>query len=304
MRTLPRDTAVSRLGNERGLALLAALLAVALLTLVVLESADFVGVHQHLARRSSNAIAARLLARSAAHAAEAVLIADAEENPQFTTQAGLWARPWLGIPVGRGSIGFVIEDQGGKLDLNRAGEVKYRKALELLFESLEVDPGLVAGIAAWIQPPDAETGAISGEARCADLGVPCTPPGRALQSLDELLAVDGFSPEVVEKLRPYVAAHGVAGRLPVNANTAAPIVLRALGCRLSDDDEAPLEGWPNDDVPGCEEATLPLGLRSSVFRVLASGESGAVTQAVEVVVERRGKAVRRLTWRSVALGTG
>ncbi len=284
---------------ERGVALLAALLALTLLTLIVLESADFVGVHRHLARRSSNAVAARLLARSAAHGAEAVLIADAEQNPQFTTISGLWARPWAGIPIGSGTIGFQIEDEAGKLDLNRAGDSKHREALEVLFDELDVDPGLVAQVAAWIAPPDPETGAISADARCADLGVPCTPPGRPMASLDELLAIEGFTPQIVARLRPFVTAFGIAGRLPINANTAPPAVLRAAGCRIGDDDQAPLEGWPNDDVPGCEQKRLPLGLRSNVFRIVASGARGDVTQAVEVVVERRGKSVRRLSWRSV-----
>ena len=51
--------------DERGVALLSALFAVALLTIIVIEMTDATLVHTHLTRNAGNAMAAQLLARSA-----------------------------------------------------------------------------------------------------------------------------------------------------------------------------------------------------------------------------------------------
>ena len=103
------------------MALLSALFAVALLTVIVIEMTDATMVHTHLNRNAGNAMAAQLLARSAATAAEA-LVADDDANPP---ERDVPAEP-LGdcrCSASRRAPGVVnvqISDEGGKLDLNGA----------------------------------------------------------------------------------------------------------------------------------------------------------------------------------------
>lgn len=307
-------------GKERGVALLSALFAVALLTVIVVEMTDATLVHTHLNRNAGNAMAAQLLARSAAIAGEA-MIRDKNANPsRVTCPQNLWALPVLGIPAGSGVVGLQVSDESGKLDLNGARDTRYRAALESLFSSLDLDPSLVGDIAAWITPPDDPAMATGGASDYCALAMPCEPPQRPLKSLDELLLIRGFDEERVARLRPFATvvprAEGRAAGspTPVNALTARPLVLQALGCegnttppecpmRFDDEEddktkEWDLEfaAWRKDNCDAGGNGNLITSKSSGVFSVLASGSVGDVSQTLRIVVRRDGDKMTRLWW--------
>jgi len=304
-------------GAERGVALLSALFAVALLTVIVVEMTDATLVHTHLNRNAGNAMAAQLLARSAAIAGEA-MVGDKNANPSsITCPQNLWALPVLGIPAGSGVVGLQVSDEGGKLDLNGARDTRYRVALESLFSSLDLDPSLVGHIADWITPANDPAMATGGGSDYCALAMPCEPRQQPLKSLDELLLIRGFDEERVARLRPFATVvprpegKAAGSPQPVNALTARPQVLQALGCEGStappecpmrfDDEEddkskewtAEFEEWRKDN---CAAAGNLISTKSSYFSVLASGSVGDVSQTLRIVVQRDANEAKRLWW--------
>jgi general secretion pathway protein K len=289
-----------RLADSSGVALLSALLAVALLTLIVVEMTDATLVGSHLSRNAGNTISAQLLARSAEAVAEALLVDLKKREARKVTLAQGIGVPIPDIPVGDGSAGVVIEDEQGKLDLNEVADAAQRTALENLFEELDIDPALLESIAVWIAevPDGGPSPDAAGE--CA-LTVPCAPPGRPLRSLDELALIKGFDPAIIERLRPYATAFsGAEGRKGVNINTARARVLTAIGCPVGSDFTAPLDGFESVEDLECDAAVerqAMLHLDSNVFSVQARGTVGDTTETLFAVVDRRGSRPKRLYWR-------
>jgi len=311
-----RRERASRVRGERGVALLSALLAVALLTVIVIEMTDATLVHTHLTRNAGNAMAAQLLARSAEVAAEALLSSNDTNDPFATCPNGLWATPFVGIPAGQGVVALQVSDEAGKLDLNAVGDQRYRKAVEQLFTSIELDPELVERVAAWIKPAGSEPMA-TGEASdyCA-LSMPCEPRQRPMSSLEELLLIRGFDEQTLRVLRPFVTVvprtdTKSTGRPDtINLNTADWRVLRALGCEIGESDARPdCPSFPDEQKQGeyntevgawktahCRDAEALLGTTSKLYAIRASGTVGDVTQTLRTFVRRYGEKTKRLWW--------
>ncbi|MBM4246274.1 MAG: general secretion pathway protein GspK [Deltaproteobacteria bacterium] len=313
----------SPIRTERGVALLSALFAVALLTVVVVEMTDATLVHTHLTRNAGNAMAAQLLARSAALAGEALLSSDDANPPGVTCRQNPWALPLFGIPAGSGVVGLQVSDETGKLDLNSVHEERYRTAVQSLFASLELDPSLVDRVAAWIKPPGEAMATGAASIYCA-LDMSCTPREEPLHSLEELLLIRGFDEPALARLRPYATvvprADGKAGPAQsVNPLTADPIVLAAIGCESG---SPPPDGCPSPfasdeaknewDAKFLEwksssctpEAQRMLKTQSNLYSVFATGTVGDVTQRLRETVRRTGDTTQRLWWQESRLAEG
>lgn len=304
-------------GGERGIALLATLLAVALLTVIVVELTDATLVHTHLTRNAGNAMAAQLLARSAETAAEALLSDDTTNDSDVTCPDDEWALPVVGLPVGPGTVALEVSDEAGKLDLNSVGNETYRAAVERLFSNLGLDPELVERVAAWIRPPTGGSMATDQASDYCALSMPCEPRQGALNSLEELLLIRGFDESVLRRIRPFVTVikredgRATGTPQPVNVNTAREEVLVALGCQsgaatslpkcssnMTDEElttwRAEVETWKGE---ACREAPRNLlGTKSNLFAIRAVGTVGDLSQTLRVLVRRSGRGVKRLWW--------
>ena len=305
----------SSIGTERGVALLSALFAVALLTVIVIEMTDATLVHTHLTRNAGNAMAAQLLARSAALAGEALVSNDDANPPSVTCRQNPWALPIFGVPAGSGVVGLQVSDEAGKLDLNSVRDERYREAVKSLFTTLEIEPSLVDRIVTWITPADDPAMATGGGSDYCALDMSCTPRQEPLQSIEELLLIRGFDERALVRLRPYATVvprpDGKTGPAQsVNPLTADPVVLAAIGCESGApppdcpstfaNDEAKKE-WQQefDEWKGSSctpEAQRMLKTQSEVYSILASGTVGDVTQTLRTTVRRTGDKVRRLWW--------
>lgn len=313
----------SPLATERGVALLSALFTVALLTIVVLEMTDATLVHTHLTRNAGNAMAAQLLARSAALAGEALVSNDDTNPPGVTCRQNPWALPLFGIPAGSGTVGLQVSDEAGKLDLNSVRDERYRKAAQSLFSTLELDPSLVDRIATWITPAGDPAMATGGGSDYCALDMSCTPRQQPLQSLEELLLIRGFDERTLVRLRPYATAvprpDGKAGQpQSLNPLTAEPIVLAAIGCESGSpppdcpssfaNDEAKKEWQKEFDewkASSCTaDAQRMLKTQSNLYAIFASGTVGDVTQRLRTTVQRSGDRVDRLWWQESRLTEG
>jgi general secretion pathway protein K len=295
---MPLSRAALVLADRSGVALLSALLAVALLTVIVVEMTDATLVGAHLSRNAGNTISAQLLARSAEAVAEGFLVELRKREPGKTTFGQGIGVPIPDIPIGDGSAGVVIEDEQGKLDLNYVDDEGQRRALDALFEELDIDPALLTSISIWIGEQTSPGSSSDAAALCA-LAVPCAPPGKPLRSLDELALIKGFEPAIIERLRPYATAYGVKGHKGVNVNTARGKVLEALGCEVAGDFAAPPQGF-EPDQPECGILNRQAMIRhdSDVFSIQARGTVGDTTETLYAVVKRGGGSrPERLFWR-------
>jgi hypothetical protein len=99
--------------------------------------------------------------------------------------------------------------------------------------------------------------------------------------------------------------------VPVNAITAKPLVLAALGCEgnaevpacptsvgASGDEKSTdwKKKYTDWQTKNCSGAQKLLGTKSTLFAIEATGVVGDMAQSLRVLVQRSGKNVKRLSW--------
>jgi general secretion pathway protein K len=217
--------------QQRGLALITAVLVVAIVATVAMTLALGETVWLRQAQNMADRAQAESL-RQGALGYAAILLARDGNLPNKTDHLGeLWAQPLPPLPVEDGMIAFKVEDLQGLFNLNNlvrngAPSTPDIAMFQNLLTSQKLDPGLSEALIDWLdQNPDVRAGGAE-DIDYLSLPQPYRAANQALSSVDELRLVKGFGAAVVEKLRPYVTALPVP--TPVNVNTAPEVVLAAL----------------------------------------------------------------------------
>jgi general secretion pathway protein K len=305
----PRREGVS---NERGAALVLALLVVALLTVLILElDADARREYREAAVFRDN-LKATMLARSAVQLARVTLQEDfrkkASTGAAFDARGDLWAQPLTDHPLGDGTVTAAMEDERGKLNLNAlAGGAEMRTAqmarLRRLFLLLQLDPALVDTLADWID----DNGLPEPNGAESPYYQSLTPPYRAanmaLQTLSELHLVKGFTADIVRRLAPHVTLY--PAKSPdawINLNTATAEVIQALDPRITRETANEIiAGRPYRTVqepdrigsfePLAKELRLSDGyqVKTDHFSVRMKVAAGGLVRAAQAVLRRSGK---------------
>ncbi|MBI5137044.1 MAG: type II secretion system minor pseudopilin GspK [Nitrospirae bacterium] len=246
------------LGNQRGIALVLVLLVIALLTTLIIEF-DF---RTRLDLRAAGAFrddaSAYLLADSAAQVARAVLYED-RINSGYDGFDEDWAKPFVDVPVGNGTVTVVATDEDGKFDLNilkrpadGASEQESKRDEQhiaifdrLLVDVLEVEPERAVtmrdSLIDWIDADDGEEPDGAEASYYQSLEQPYGCRNGPLRTVDELGLVKGFDREMIEKLSPHVtvmwegSAPPAAGAGKVNINTVTAELLRALSPEITEE---------------------------------------------------------------------
>lgn len=226
--------------NERGVALLMALLVVALLTALILEfDAEARREYREAAAFRDN-YKAGLLTRAAIQAARAALqqdfLKDKQTGDKYDGLMDLWAIPIKNYAIGDGLLSARIQDERGKLNLNdlaaSGGDQIQLKArvtrVRRLFELLQVNPDLVDALIDWMDEDDDPRPSGAENLYYQSQKPPYRAANAPLPSLGDLGLVKGFTPEIIERLSPYVTVYPIEGGSPVNINTAPPFVIQAL----------------------------------------------------------------------------
>lgn len=204
---------------ERGVALVATVGAMALLSFLVLALAQTAATAQSRTARALAGLQAEALARSGIVAARALLAVRPDEADTLVSP---WIRPSGPQALGAGQVEVTIEDEARRLDVNAP---ELFPVLPRLLAILRLDPRLAANVLDWIDADDeAREG---GSERHAYLGLtPSRRPANApFGTAGELALVRGIDGAVLARLLPLIT---VAGEHGVNPNTASPEVLRAL----------------------------------------------------------------------------
>lgn len=293
------------LRNEDGMVLLFVLVLVAFLSAVLVQLGYTTLVDIRLTETFRDSTQAYYLAKGGAEAGRMLV---EEDRNGYDAVTELWGQEISNYPVGDGVVSIRIEDTGGRLDLNRLVkegnvDVYFKERAIRLFDALLFDnpEGLTAALIDWTDPDESvySGGAESGTYRSR--GYPAK--NASLDSVEELLLVEGFTPEMLETLRPHVT---VWGQEKVNINTATAQVLAALVEETTAADAEAIvdarNGIPFENLedlkqlPGHEGWYFALKpyvqVKSEYYRVAAEAWIGVGRRRAEAVFEKGKKGPR------------
>ena len=286
--------------RQRGLALITAVLVVAIVATV----AAYLAIGQQVWLRQTQNLADRAQSESLRQAAldwiALLLTRDAEQN-KVDDLGELWAKQLPPLPAEGGMIAVTISDAQGRFNLNNLLRNGNPSAPDIgvfqrLLTALGLDPTLTDAVIDWM---DANSDRLPGGAEDVDylaLPHPYRAANQPLTSVDELRLVRGFTPDIVEKLRPYVTVLPEA--TSININTAVDKVMAALFTNLPASALQPLMqnrvNQPFTDPsqlmqrlpPGQAAPQATYGVTTSYFLVTLDVRVGGLQRRTEALIYR------------------
>lgn len=224
---------------ERGMAVIVALLSVAIASSI----AAYLLWQQNLMLRAVGNQREQSQLFQVEYAALDLIMTVLREDKRYTMAdhyGELWAVPMPETDFEDWKISGRVYDAQSRFNINSmvkhgVADVtrveQYRKLLVLL----DLPPELADTLVDWI---DSDNTRYSGNGAEDDDYLSMKPPYRAandlMADLTNLVRVKGYTPEVIEKLSPYIIA--LPEETPVNVNTASPEVLAAVVIGLSLED--------------------------------------------------------------------
>jgi general secretion pathway protein K len=314
-------------GDQRGFALVAVLLVLALLGIAGAEFAYSMRLEATAVRAWKEDIAAAHLAEAAVEqavreiVAEAAVYAVVAESPSSSADAGdcdltFYSRerapvprlPRSQVPLGGGHFSYRLSDEEARLNLNTASPDRIDRLLQALGLDKSARDTVVDSLQDWRDANEEHrlNGAESDD-HYLKLPVPYRAKNRNLDSVNELLQIRGVTPALLHgadrhappssrACHPSGLADLVTVKTPgqqINLNTAPPLVLRALGladAEISEIQQSRRDGpYPNLGRFGGRG----FALTSRTFRVEAEGlVDGRVRARVTAIVQKRSEAGR------------
>ncbi|MCS6284629.1 MAG: type II secretion system minor pseudopilin GspK [Nitrospira sp.] len=226
--------------DERGVALLLALLVLALLVALILEFDGEARREYRDAAAFRDNFKAQTLTRAAIQAARAVLqqdfIKDKKAGEAYDAPTDLWAMPIKNYAIGDGFLSAQIEDERGKLNLNdlaaAPGDELQKKTkiqrFKRLFELLQLSPDLVDALVDWVDADENQEPAGAESMYYQSQRPAYRAANTPLGGFGDLRLIKGFTPEIVDRLSRYVTLFPAEGSGLVNLNTADLLVIQSL----------------------------------------------------------------------------
>jgi general secretion pathway protein K len=229
--------------SERGIALLVTMMALALMTLLVMDFTTVASLGYRSAAGQANELRAEYLARSAIGVGLSLLSSDAQQDAATKTpHDGLdesWATPFPPVPLGGGLAQISIVDEARKIDINllinpRTGQSNpmYLGILERLFTNIGVSPDIIPAIVDWLDPDSIESPGGAEADYYLRLIPPYEPRNGPMPTIGDLRMIKGVDDATFILLQQFLTA---APETHVNINTAPPEVIAALVPELSND---------------------------------------------------------------------
>ncbi len=306
--------------SERGFALVITLVVSALLVAVTVEFIHEVVVDTTLRQNYADAQQASILAESGVKGGIALLKTELQGRA-YCSLLDRWAQP-LQLEDEKGSISFTIEDESGKLNLNSLVSTNAQRndpgfdIFKRLLKQLDLSLDLGDSLADWVdQGEDASPGGAKS-AYYKTLHPPYMAKRAPFDTVEELGLVKGFTPKVMERLRPFVTVYpndSSVQAVAINLNTAAPELIKALIDGVAEDQVALLldsrkttmfdaKGKFTIVSPGIAKIVGATPNRVGVgeeriFRIVAQGKVGDATRVIEAVVKPLDSPPNILYWR-------
>lgn len=248
--------------------------------------------------------------------ARQLLIADAAYSAIDSLDED-WARALPPLRHEGATVNGRISDIQGRFNLNNlrhasgAVDEQARDAYQRLLIALGLPVELADTLADWLDADDSRRagGAEAGDYAAA--GSDASGSGRPLTSVGELSRIRGYSPAVIARLQPHVCV--LAGRQPINLNTASPEVLSAIQPGLSLSAARVLaagrRGLPFRDSsdfrtrladPGLPGSLLPVATSSKHFLIDIEVDRDLARSRVSALLQRSDDGSRpRILWQSI-----
>lgn len=225
--------------SERGAALLTVLLLVAVMAVLSASALERLRLATRLAANAGAIEQARAYAFAAEAIAATRITELLEADAGRTTLAGGWqGRPTL-LPLPGGQVVATVTDGGNCFNLNSlvSGAVGRPDAAYLarpaaigqfaaLMQALRIEPGIARQIAEatadFIDSDQAPLPLGAEDAAYAERPIPYRTAGGLLVDASELRAIAGITPELYQRLRPWVCALPATDLSPINVNTLTP----------------------------------------------------------------------------------
>jgi general secretion pathway protein K len=235
--------------HDRGIALLATLLAVSLMTLLVVEFSTSAVLGYRAAANQADELRAYYLARSGIQIGVAILGQDSltksRARYQYASLDQVWAQPVAPIPVEGGTVSISIVDEERKLDINklfdqqrREPDEQYAAIVTRLLSNIGLSPALVPILIDWLDPDSIESDGGAEADYYVRLIPPYEPRNGQIPTIGDLRMLKGMDDLTFLRLSRYVTTVQVGmGPCCINANTASPELLAALLPELESDSD-------------------------------------------------------------------
>jgi len=222
--------------NERGIALLVVLMAIALMTLIVMDFSTAAALGYLSSANQANELRSYYLARSAVSVGLGLLTEDSRidarmETP-FDSLNDAWAVPLPPVDVDGGTVTVAIVDEARKLNINQLvntndGQInpQFAATLERLFSIIGITPKIIPAIADWLDPDSIESPNGAELGFYLRLNPPYAPRNGPMPTIGDLKMIRGIDDATFKRLLPFLT---VEPEMQVNANTAPPEVLASL----------------------------------------------------------------------------
>jgi general secretion pathway protein K len=228
---------------QRGVALLAVIVVVALATVLVAALLD---QGEYARARSRNALRAEQswqLAIGAEYWAMEALRRDYQARPDYDAPGDVWTRPLPPVPLPGGQLLGRLRDAGACLDLNQLADptraALQTARLDRLLIALKLDPRLRFAIVDWVDAnADPEPGGAE-DGRYLARRPAYRAANQPMAHVSELRLVEGVDSEVYERLAPHVCA--LPEPTDMNINFLTPPLWMSLGEGISE--QAALQLW-------------------------------------------------------------
>lgn len=232
--------------QQRGAALIMALLIVAMISIFALKASREYQLSLARAEARWHGAQARAYLAGAERLAAYFL---EQDDPAIDSLEEEWAQPIPPFPIDGGALMAEIKDASARLNINdlttplvaekapdshERYSASQRRFLRLLqsFEhlpiALEDAIAILEAIVDWTDADSEMAGFFGAEADYyQSLDPPYAPANSPFTSVDELRLVRGMSPQLMQLLRPYLSALP-AGSVPMNVNTLPDPLLRTF----------------------------------------------------------------------------
>ena len=293
--------------NDRGFALLAVMLVLALLGVVVTEFAVAMRLEASMVRSYRDGVVATHLAEAAVQQGIREILGPGDVQAPDVDGTLVFLRAPAGsafpvslpklprerVPLGAGEFSYRITDEESRINLNTAAPDRVDRLLTAVGLDKQARDVINDSLQDWKDADDLHriNGAES-EDYYLKLPVPYRARNGALQDTAELLQIRGVTQEI------YRGAEGhpgladlvtVMGRNTVNVNTAPEAVLKALGLSVAEvsDITQTRASQPYTAVPA-RFAGRGLAVGSATFRIEAEGLiAGKARARIVAIVQRR-----------------
>ncbi len=253
--------------KQRGVALLAILLVVAIVTVLAVGIAHSNMVRLGLTERRQESAQAWLIWQAGVEWSRDILRQDARRNA-YDYPGEFWARGIRDYPAEGSKLSGIMIEQQGLFNLNNLAPNGQTSEPDVavfkrLLTRLGLDPALADTLTDWL---DSDHAARPGGAEDEAYGAmpqAYRAANRAMNHLTELYWVRGYDAAIIDRLRPYVTV--LPAPTAINVNCASKVLLEAL---LPD-----LDGSQTDRLWNKLQAE-PCADLSCVQRLLPSGVSG------------------------------